>query len=389
MILNGRGLAEQTEPTILRANTNTNTNTKYKRENVKLKVNPSSCVRYYSKFNSCDKCEKICPENAIKTKESALEVYQNMCISCGACVGVCPTEALELDGLNIVEFFFDFIKSDEKTVSCKTNFICLSALNVEYLISLGALKEIFLDIGHCGNCDIKDFCYEKILQNVEEANYVLSTIGANEIKAEKLSLTKGNLPDRREFFNIFTLKGAAKAYNELNEEVKSIENPEIKLPSHLTKAIKEKTVPNKRKLLFTVLKKLQKPKEYKYLENEYLTFISEKEIDHTCDNCSICYRICPSGALSSDKRNSKIYFDPMLCLKCHLCHDVCEKNSIKLAEFFDTKEFFEPEVKILAEFSVVRCEDCGAYFTYFGEDELLCPRCKMEDSAAKELWGID
>jgi len=355
---------------------------------LRLKLDPSRCVRYYSKFSSCNGCENICPVDAIKTQESALNIYQDSCISCGACVGVCPTEAIELKGFSVIEFVFSFIKGEENIVSCKTNFVCLSALNVEYLISLGLLKEMVLDIGHCKDCHIKDKCYEKILQNVEEANYILSTLGGKKIILKELSLEKKSCSNRRDFFNLFTIEGATKGIKEFKEEVESLENPQITLSSHHAKAIREKTIPNKRKLLFTILKKLDKPKEYKYLENRYLTFISQKEIDYSCDNCSICYRVCPTSALNCDKKGSKIFFDPMLCIRCHLCHDVCEKDSIKLSEFFDTKEFFESSLQTLIEFNVVRCEECGAFFTYFGEDEMLCARCKMEDFDAKELWGL-
>ena len=357
---------------------------------MKILLNPASCVRYYSKFSECKKCEEICPVECIETKEASLSIFQDKCISCGACIGVCPTEALSFDNFNIVNFFFDFLKSEESVISCKTNFVCLAGLNVEYLISLGLVKDITLDIGHCEECELKEKCFDKIIQNIDEANYVLSTISDKSIKKEKLALVKDEQStNRREFFNIFTLKGALKAVKDVEDEVKALENPQVELPTHLINAIKNKDIPDKRKVLFTILKKINKPSEYKYLENEHLNFISEKEIDYTCDNCSICYRICPTGALSSNSKNSKIFFDSMLCIRCHLCHDVCEKDSIKIAKYFDTKEFFEPEIKVLAEFSVVRCEECGAYYTYLGEEELLCPRCRIEEEEAKSLWGIE
>lgn len=355
---------------------------------MKIKLNPAKCVRYYSKFSECTLCEDICPKDALKTDVSSLEIYQDRCISCGGCVGVCPTEALELPNVNITEFFFSFLKDEERVISCKTNFVCLSAFNVEYLISLAIAKDFVLDIGHCKDCDIKERCYPQILRNIDEANYVLSTISDKKIKAESLAKTKEKETNRRDFFNIFTLKGAAKAVADVENEVKSLENPKVELPTHQIEAIKNKNIPNKRKLLFTILKKSSKPQEYKYLENEHLSFISDKEIDDSCDNCSICYRICPTAALSSDGKFSKIFFDPMLCVKCHLCHDVCEKDSIKLSQYFDTEEFFDSKQKILKSFRVIRCDDCGNYFTYLG-GERLCQRCKIEEQEAKDLWGIN
>ncbi|BCD68422.1 4Fe-4S dicluster domain-containing protein [Nitratiruptor sp. YY09-18] len=353
-----------------------------------IQLNPASCVRYYAKSSECNKCEVICPTEAIKVAESAVNIYQNECIECGACMGVCPTEALSLNNFDVTEFFFDFIKSDESVISCKSNFLCLAALSVDHLLSLALVKDFVLDIGHCATCDIKERCFVQIESNIAEANYVLSTISDKEIQAQKIGVTKEDQPNRREFFNIFTLKGAATLHKQVKEEIEALENPEIGLSSSHIQAIRQKNIPNKRKLLFTILKRMEKPAEYKYLENEYLSFTSDKVVDESCDNCSICYRVCPTQALSSDKRFSTIYFDPLLCVKCHLCHDVCEKGSIQITEYFDTKEFFEPEQKVLKKFKVIRCIDCGNPFTYFSGEQ-VCPRCKIEEEEAKSLWGIE
>ncbi len=337
-----------------------------------LRVESGSCTRYYSKLSGCKKCEEVCPTKAIESFEGGLKAFNEKCIDCGACIGVCPTEALRLDNLDLPTFFFEFIKSDEVAISCKKNFVCLAGLNVEYLIALKLVKEFVLDIGHCEECEIKEQCFPIIERNFNEANYVLSALGKKEITAEKLKLVKDENVSRREFFNIF--KGLTTKKEEHNPIAK----------------MKEKSLPDKRKVLLTVLNKVEKPQEYKLLENEHLTFISDKEIDHTCDNCSLCYRICPTQALSTTSRGDKILFEPILCLRCELCHDVCEKDSIHLTPYFDTKEFFEPSQKVLAQFQLVRCEECGNLFTYLGDqdEELLCPRCRIEEEEAKKLWGL-
>ncbi len=353
-----------------------------------IRLDAAKCVRYYSKLSGCDKCEKICPTEALRTQEGALAVMQESCIDCGACVGVCPSEALELSDFSVTQFFFDFLESDESVISCKSNFVCLAALGVEYLIALGALKEVVLDIGHCESCELKEKCFAQIENNIAEANYILEAIERKPLQAKRLGVQREDRPSRREFFNIFTLKSAAQAKAKFEERLEALDNPTVTLDTAQIRSIKEKSLPNKRKLLFTILKKLPKPSSYRYLENEHLTFTSQKVIDKSCDNCSICYRICPTEALSTTSKASAILFDPLLCVRCHLCHDVCEKESIKLAEYYDTKQFFEPEVEVLAKFIIERCEDCGAFFTYFG-GEKLCMRCKIEEEEAKRLWGIE
>ncbi len=71
-----------------------------------LKLEASKCVRYYSKLSSCNRCEAICPTEAIKSQEGGVAIVQDGCIECGGCVGVCPTEALSLSSLSVVEVFF-------------------------------------------------------------------------------------------------------------------------------------------------------------------------------------------------------------------------------------------------------------------------------------------
>ena len=358
---------------------------------MKIDLDQSSCVRYYAKDSSCTLCENICPSDAIKVQELNLSLYQDKCISCGACVGVCPSEALRLPELNVSNFFFEFLKSDESAISCKTNFVCLAGLNIEYLVSLGIMKDITLDLGHCESCDIAQTCLPQIEKNINEANIILNSIEANSIKGEYLSLTKeidhDTESNRRDFFNIFKLKNIAKAKQDIEKSVEAIEEPTKKISTSVAQGIREKKIPAKRKLLWTLLKRKPKPSKYIELYDNEINFTSTKVIDDSCDNCSMCYRLCPTSALGTDKKFSKITFDDMMCIKCKLCHDVCQTNSIQLAKF-NTKEFFEPEEKLLIKFEVVRCNECGNLFTYEG-GEKICKRCKIEEEEAKSLWGIN
>jgi len=162
---------------------------------------------------------------------------------------------------------------------------------------------------------------------------------------------------------------------------------EYELNSEIIKKIKDKNIPDSRKLIYSLFKREVKPQKYEVLASKDVSFISQKVIDDSCTNCQMCYRICPSGALSSNTRFSVINFDAMLCLKCNLCHDICEPNSIKITDGFNIKEFFEPSKKRLAEFDVRRCNECGNNFTYNG-GEVMCNRCQIEEDEALSLHGF-
>jgi ferredoxin len=263
------------------------------------------------------------------------------------------------------------------------------------LTSLALLKEgLVCDIGHCETCEIASTLKPKIDANIEEANFVLEAIESNkEIKAEHISFVSTETEvndDRRGFFKNLTVKNVAKAKGSFERQVEVETDEELRhevFTEDITR-LKEKGIPDKRKIFFTALKRAPKPSQFHVIDAGELTFTSMKNIDEeSCTACQMCYRICPTAALTSDKRNSKIDFDPMLCVKCHLCHDVCEPDSIVLAQTYDLKQFFEPEVKQLIKYTVRRCHECDTHFTYRG-GEVICQRCRLEEEEAKELWGI-
>ncbi len=147
-----------------------------------ITLDAAKCVRAVSKFSSCNRCDVICPTEAIKVGEGLPSVNLGECVGCGGCVGVCPSEAVKLDDFNSTEFFFNFMDGEENLVSCRKNVPCISVLNVEHVIAMASLKNgIVFDMGHCEGCDISHKCRPQIEAVAEEANYIL---GAMEHEAE-------------------------------------------------------------------------------------------------------------------------------------------------------------------------------------------------------------
>ena len=352
-----------------------------------LRIDLGECVKVSSKLSECTKCQDICPVSAISYDENIPKV-NDACVDCGGCIGVCPTEAISLKDFNVMDFLFSHMESEEPLISCKKNIPCLALLSVENLISLALLsKETLLDLGHCASCEIADPLENTIKQNIQEANTFLENIESDKrIKTEEVRYQEpisNEEPNRRDFFKKFTLDGAIKSKIEFEEAIKD-EDEGVTLQDSAN--IRQKKLPNKRKLLFMALKRTQKPEQYHTFMHEEISFTSSKHINEDCDNCSMCYRICPTEALSSDRRQTKIEFDSLLCVKCALCHDVCAPDAITLTPH-TTQTIFEPKIEELTNFKVVRCDECANYFTYFG-GEKMCPRCKIEEEEAKSLWGI-
>lgn len=360
-----------------------------------ISLDASKCVRSLSKGSECNSCETVCPTTAIVIKENILpSINFSACVGCGACDAVCPNEALTLDDFSSINFFFEFLEDDGNLISCRKNVPCIAALSVENIISTAIFKkEVILDTGYCAECDIASTCHAQIVKNYEEASYVLEAMQSSSvIKLEDVKYSDEKEPksDRRDFLRSINLKTVAKTKHTFEQEMKKAgdELVEHSLQKADIALLKQKRIPEKRKLLFTSLKRVEKPSQYHVIDANELSFTSQKLLNEdVCTACQMCYRLCPSGALSSDGKNSKIEFDPFLCIKCNVCHDVCEPNALTLSSSYNMRELFEPKAHNLIHFSVRRCGECNSVFSTNSADE-LCHRCKIEDEEARALWGI-
>jgi ferredoxin len=357
-----------------------------------LHLEVASCIRATSKFSECTKCIDICPDS-IQLVDNLPSFANNTGVEAAACIGVCPTEAFSLSEFSTTEFFFTFLESKVRLISPKFNVPCLSVFSVEHFISLALAsdEEITLDLS---SYDEESILYEQIESSIDEANFILSSFSTKKLisnvdKQDKDKLSndtklEDKVTSRRSFLGNASLKGVVKHKLSFDEAVEADELKTFALDRDIIAKIKEKSLPDKRKILFTTLKRAGVPEIFEVLAEEDIGFTSQKFVDDTCTNCQICYRICPTGALSSNAKFSLINFDAMLCIKCRLCHDVCEPNSIQLQVGFEIKEFFDPVQRTLAKFDIRRCEECGNNFTYQGGEQ-ECPRCRVEEEEAKFL----
>jgi len=370
-----------------------------------LDFNLSSCVRVSSKLSLCTKCVDICPVNTIVLSNNIPSFVPNDCVGCGGCVGICPTESFSLGQKDHIQFFFETIEKGENVFSCKENIPCISWFSIDHLLSfsIASKENIVLDLSHCATCSIKEPLFEQIQNNIKETNIILNAIEPSkqlevkfdsivedvniDINEDEIVNNDDKSNDRRSFLRKFSLKGAVQENEKFNHEVEKTQIKEFEIQTSNISNIKEKVVPFKRKLLYSVLKNKDKNTNNTLIQSSEVTFISQKYIDNSCTNCQICYRVCPTGALSSNKKFSVIDFDPLVCVKCHLCHDVCETDSIDLMFNFDTEVFDGTKKEVLIEFDTKRCDECGNNFTYKG-GELTCPRCKIEEDESYALHNI-
>ena len=359
-----------------------------------ITLNPGRCVRQLSLLGTCDACVTACPTQALVATESVPAVNLASCVGCGSCAGACPTEAIRVDDFSATDFFFALAGDGDNLVSCRKNVPCIAALSVDHLLSLASLKGgLRLDIGHCESCEIAPVCRPQFEARAEEASYLLEAMmSPAEIvfEAAAYEAPPAAETDRRDFLRAVNLKTLAEGRAKFEREVETATDELIRhqLDAAAIAQLRTKTLPDKRKLLFTALKRAERPAQYHVVDADELTLASQKIMDaDKCTACQMCYRICPTGALTSDVKNAKIDFDAMMCVRCRLCHDVCESDALTLSPSFNIKELFEPTQQRLVTFSVRNCDECGNPFSSL-HGERVCPRCRVEEEEARTLWGI-
>ncbi|MGC9006915.1 MAG: 4Fe-4S dicluster domain-containing protein, partial [Sulfurihydrogenibium sp.] len=273
-------------------------------------------------------------------------------------------------------------------ISCKLNVPCLSALDESYLSAMCIEKQndLVLDIKHCYNCSIGKQL-DLIKANAEKANYILQSAGVDyRVKLEEIGYEKEEKQEnkRRAFLKMFVKQTASLAFWAVAEKL-PIDEKEVG-DKEFKNIVSEKVYPTKREILINALSKTDY--EDKYFLVDKIDFSSDKWIDnYKCTNCSVCYNVCPTGALTPSDSKLKVLFSPSLCIKCRICHDVCPEKCIHLEEKLYISDFVSKKYKVLAEHVMIPCSECLVPFSYKG-DTTVCPRCRQLEDELRDLLKI-
>ena len=234
---------------------------------MKLHFDLASCVRATSKLSECEKCVLAAPES-IRIVDNVPSFKVATGLEAAACLGACPTEAFSLSDFSVTEFFFTFLESKVRLISPKFNVPCISVLSIEHMISLALASEeaITVDLNSYKSAS---HLLELIEDRIEEANFVLSSFGDKHLNTNLKDVAHVEIdetapkedsgeetPSRRDFLRKTTsVKGVVEHKQAFDEAVDAEEFQTFEMDASVIIKIKDKNLPDKRKILFTALKR--------------------------------------------------------------------------------------------------------------------------------------
>ncbi|MBN2721990.1 MAG: 4Fe-4S dicluster domain-containing protein [Campylobacterales bacterium] len=336
-----------------------------------IKIESLRCLRIEHVSNECSKCIDLCPTEAIGLSTSRrISLDSTKCVGCMACIGVCPTETFVYPDFDPAVFVLQTGIKKDITLSCKNNNACLGIFNSEYFISLGLRHDsVNCDMSLCSECDmnLSGKISVTIEEHINEANRFLQAVDKPSIAISK----EQNKLSRREALFSF-VKDVNTLRNE--ESFDELFDPKESLP-------KSRTVfQNSLKLAIEELP----PKPIL----EKFSFISHKQIDFiSCDNCGDCIQFCPTKALQYNSDKTKILFQPLRCIACGICDDVCKPKAISSDSVFDVVTLAFNRAELLIEHHFEVCSECRVSFPQKG-NETICARCESFVQDHSDLFGL-
>lgn len=360
-----------------------------------ISASPRFCKRARFRKSTCQRCLKICPENAVTLNPGP--TINNSCTACGLCQNACPTEVFQNELYTdqyVLNQATTFLDKDHTLREKKRLFIhchkaenqvnnalltpCLGSITENVI--LGALfsgfDKVILKIGICSQCSFKEG--EALLWRTITISKLLmenTGLSASSLSVEEKEKKKDEVLNRRELFSKFSHQVKNKTASFLQNREKTIrENVQRTLQGK--SASEDSTRPSSRREL---LRKLLKQTGWEHvIALPYKPEFPWGEIridEKTCSACGTCCALCPTGAIrkKSDNGYQIFFFNNALCTNCALCIEACPEQAI----YFDTDvavtDIVEDKAKDIARVSLDACMLCGE--TIKAGNDTLCHTC--------------
>ncbi len=345
-----------------------------------LNIQSAACSKVLSPLSSCQKCQDICPVQALDFANGQWSASQ--CIGCGLCVIACPNHVFRLDEDALLQ-----AASPDKPllISCKHNpapngsdltINCFQQLYPELILRLLSQSQkliLYADEHICSQCANHWYAPGLSLQLAAFGLPLdhLALVSCTEELAEQRPVQQE--PSRRSFFKQLFHDTIATSQKSI---VQTTENLLADFPADLTLDDTPAVLPIRRAPLRSL-----------YAQHPPTPAISEQELPYRllnvdyCTFCGACTNLCPTGALTlhtTEDESKHLLFQPLLCTQCQLCQDICMHKKIYWSDRLTIGQLLTPTPLSLAQAPAKICSQCEHPYWQYPADESkdICPFCR-------------
>lgn len=395
-------------------------------------INQDQCLNYKSNKMVCDRCQEVCPTQAIEVRDHHVYLSEKACIECSACL-ICPVMAIEFmpkeyshtvneikayPGVDITCNQFEKYQKGIK-IPCYRYIdpdMLMSFLRVKYIdrkykkiaearkasgqdqaedqadvfdsatYSSQEKAIIHLYTGHCQTCKfqthydiqdhlsyLKDWCYSLginlEIREIDNPDYYLQKQGET-VAASGIS--------RRDLIRGLGLSRKEEAPDP-EAEAKAKIGPDYL--DYDARNIYKRLLLNAGLDIYRDLLINENNKD-KLMPRETFALVTKAD---KCNKCNICSHVCPTKALIWDDKGDEArqIFYPELCIACARC-TICPIGSIGLTNI-DNRTYQSGAI-VLDQLSIKHCEKCKQTFIDRGDDQETCQICTLSEQKRRAIF---
>ena len=270
-------------------------------------IDLNRCLFQYTKV-SCDRCEKSCPQQAIRNRT----IDPARCNDCGICTAVCPVGAIQ-SGVDYDTRLTQVQRLEPPVLMCQKvsaqGMTCLGAMNRRLLWALASKHSLAVDSSRCAQCNPAVQAW--LEQEIAACNEALETAGQPPIVLVHVREQRESAPvrqvARRGCFRSLVHSAAA--------GVEEFRESQLHCQYMFDPVIWQARQAPEPGMVFPGI-----------------------TVDSACNACGLCRMMCPEQALVMEQpegQQTRLRFDPVRCTSCGVCVANCPQESLRLIPTFN------------------------------------------------------
>jgi ferredoxin len=332
------------------------------------------CLHGRSRTHDCLRCLKICPVEAISSKDRKIYIDPYICQGCGGCALVCPADAIQLMNPRQEELLAMLrdLLTDSFAGSGTPPALILSDRNIDDTMLRNLVGNSEKNMVSCEIEEIGRIGLEMMLSTLAYGAGSVTVVCDRDMPAEIRQAL-----EQQARLGMLILQGLDQPPDRIRFQVQGAEmidpeDPDFEETTPVTRYAVPSMAPatfstdhDKRTLTRLAVQHLA---EASGLEQSFIPLPAEAPFGgvaieaEACTLCMTCAGVCPSGALEANGETPRLTLMESRCHQCGLCVEACPEDAVQLLPRLLSTVEAADTLAVLRETEPFRCLECGEPF---------------------------